>query len=328
MIVMTLLERFAVFGAEFWNASVDSGGIANFQTVFNLLTAIVLIPFAGQLVKLSKLVVKDDAPAEQPHPELLTLDQKLYISPAVAVNEATKAVAAMGAIARDNFAAASKQLITFDPAAHSLIDQNENCLDQFADSADHFLIGLSKAVESGEDDRQVDMLLQTVPNFERVGDYATNLVELAQRLQDDKSAFSESAVRELEILSNAVNEILDITVTAFSNNDNETAKRIEPLEEIIDDMVFILRDRHTKRLKSGACSISSGLVFMEMLTYMERASVQCSSIALMMLARNNSAILQNHYDYLRELHAGNDAAYAAEKDRRREQYITPLKSVQ
>lgn len=328
MIVMTVMERLAVFGAGFWNASVDSGGIANFQTIFNLLTAIVLIPFAGQLVKLSKFMIKDDSPDQQVHPELLTLDEKLYISPAVAVNEATKAVAAMGAIARDNFAAASKQLISYDPAAHPMIDQNEDCLDQFADSADHFLIGLSKTIESSEDDRQVDMLLQSVPNFERVGDYATNLVELAQRLQADKAAFSESAMKELEILSAAVNEILDITVTAFANNDNETAKNIEPLEEVIDDMVLILRDRHTKRLKSGACAISSGLVFMEMLTYMERASDQCSSIALMMMARNNSAILQNHYDYLREIHAGNDAAYAAEKNRRREQYITPLNTIQ
>ena len=328
MLVMTILEHFAVFGVEFWNASVDSGGIANFQTVFNLLTAVVLVPFAGQLVSLSKIVVKDEAPAEHPHPELLTLDEKLYISPAVAVNEATKAVAAMGAIARDNFAAATKQLITYDPAVHPIIDQNENCLDQFADSADHFLIGLSKTIEAAEDDRQVDMLLQSVPNFERIGDYATNLVELAQRLQKDKTAFSDFAVKELGVLSAAVNEILDITVTAFSNNDNESAKNIEPLEEVIDDMVMILRDRHTQRLKSGACSISSGLVFMETLTYMERASDQCSSIALMMMARNNSAILQNHYDYLREIHAGNDAAYNAEKDRRREQYITPLKIIQ
>ena len=93
-------------------------------------------------------------------------------------------------------------------------------------------------------------------------------------------------------------------------------------------MVMILRDRHTKRLKNGQCSISSGLVFMESLTYLERAADQCSSIAVMMLARNNEAILQNHYDYLREIHAGNDVAYMAEKERRRQQYIKPLKDVQ
>ena len=100
------------------------------------------------------------------------------------------------------------------------------------------------------------------------------------------------------------------------------------LEEIIDDMVMVLRDRHTKRLKSGACSISSGLVFMEMLTYMERASDQCSSIAVMMLARDNAEILADHHEYLQNIHSGNDADYAAEKNRRREQYIKPLLKIQ
>jgi phosphate:Na+ symporter len=91
---------------------------------------------------------------------------------------------------------------------------------------------------------------------------------------------------------------------------------------------MILRDRHTQRLKSGACSVSSGLVFMETLTYLERASDQCSSIAVMMLARNNEAILHNHYDYLKEIHEGNDKGYAEEKERRRQQYINPLIAIQ
>jgi phosphate:Na+ symporter len=92
-------------------------------------------------------------------------------------------------------------------------------------------------------------------------------------------------------------------------------------------MVRILRDRHTKRLKSGTCSVGTGLIFMEALTHLERCSDQCSSIAVMMLARNNESILHNHYDYLREIHQGNDFAYMAEMERRREQYIKPLKQI-
>ena len=326
--VMTVMQKLAVFGAEFWVATVDSGGIANFQTVFNLLTAVVLIPFADLLVKLSLLLVKDEKEPEDRHPELHTLDEKLYISPAVAIAESIKAVAAAGNIARENFAKGCKVLNKYDPVLVSEINQDEDYIDQFTDSADRFLIGLSKAVETEWDDRQLDMLMQTVPNFERIGDYATNLVELAERLQAENTTFSDAAKRELEIIGGAVNEIIEITVNAFANDDNEAAKAIEPLEETIDDMVMILRDRHTKRLKNGHCSISSGLVFMEALTYLERASDQCSSIAVMMLARNNEAILQNHYEYLREIHAGNDVAYMAEKERRRQQYIKPLKEVQ
>ena len=328
MIVMTIMQNLEVFGAEFWTRAVDSGSIANFQTIFNLITAIVLIPFTNWLVKLSMVFVRDEKPEELRHPELHTLDENLYISPAIAISEATKAVAAMGTVAKENFAKGCDQLFHYDESKLGDIDADEDCLDQFADHSDRFLIGLGKTVETEADDRQLDMLMQTVPNFERIGDYATNLVELAQKLHTEGGEFSDMAKKELKLLAAAVNEILSITVDAFTRNDNHAAKAIEPLEETIDDMVMILKDRHTKRLKNGACSVGSGLVFMECLTYFERASDQCSSIAVMMMARSNEEILQNHYDYLREIHAGNDEAYRAEKNRRREQYIKPLKAIQ
>lgn len=327
MIVMSILESNQVFGGNFWTRIVSSGTIANFQTVFNLLTAVVLLPFTGFLVKLSKLIIKDDEPAQPKHPELNTLDEKLYISPAMALAETTRAVAAMGALAAENFKKGCDMLLKYDENVVAEIDETELSLDQFADRSDRFLIGLSKNIESVADDRQLDMLMQTVPNFERIGDYATNFVELGRRLQTEEATFSDIAKKELVLLSSAVNEILANMVDAFLRDDNDAARRIEPLEETIDDMVLFLRDRHTKRLKTGECSISSGLIFMEILTYMERASDQCSSIAVMMLARNDDSISQNHYDYLRELHIGNNAEYKAEKQRRREQYIIPLKNL-
>ncbi|MBQ6840168.1 MAG: Na/Pi cotransporter family protein [Oscillospiraceae bacterium] len=328
MIVMSIMQHYLVFGKEFWYQSVNEVTIATFQSVFNIITAIVLLPFTGLLVKFSLMIVKEEPPKPLVHPELHTLTENLYISPAVAVGEASKAVAAMGYLAKENFARGVAQLLSYDESVHPQINEDEDCLDQFADRADRFLIGLSKSVETEEDDHQVDMLMQIVPDFERVGDYATNLVELAQQLQEEKACFSDVAQKEMSVLCEAVNEILQITMDAFANNDNEAAKAIEPLEEVIDDMVMILKDRHTKRLKQGACNVGGGLVFMEVLTYMERASDQCSSIAVMMLARNNEMIKHNHYEYLREIHAGNDAAYREEMDRRREQYIAPLKAIQ
>ena len=326
--VMTVMQHYAVFGSDFWNNTVDSGGIANFQTIFNLITAVLLIPFTNWLVKLSMMIVKDEKQKESKHPELMTLDEKLYISPAVAVVEATKAVAAMGALAKENFNKACRMFRNLDEVVVNQINEDEDYLDRFSDTADRFLIGLSKAVETEYDDRQVDMLLQTVPNFERIGDYATDIVELAQRLEEVGTSFSDAAMRELELVSTAVNEILEITVDAMTHDDNEKAKSIEPLEETIDDMIMILRDRHTKRLKAGSCSVESGLVFMETLVHLERASDQCSSIAVMMLARKNEYILQNHYDYLREIHAGSDEDFNTARAKRREQYITPLKNIQ
>ncbi len=328
MIVMSVMQHFNVFGSAFWNMTVDSTVIAIFQTLFNMFTAILLLPFTDYLVKLSVLVVKEEPEHIHRHPELHTLDEKLFISPALAVVEATKAVAFMGSVAKGNFERCFKALLDRDISQIDKVNSEEECLDNFADAADHFMIGLSKVIEREADDRQVDMLIQAVPGFERIGDYATNLMELAEKLHADGVEFSEVAKKELELVGSAVNEILDITIRAFSDNDNTLAKSIEPLEETIDDMVMILKDRHTKRLKNGSCSISSGLVFMEALTHLERAADHCSSIAVTMLARNNEAILQNHYDYLREIHAGNDEAYRTERNRRREQYIKPMKELQ
>lgn len=328
MILLSVMQSLNVFGSGFWTMTVTSTVIAVFQSAFNFFTAILLLPFTNQLVKLSIIVVKDKPGRVHRHPELHTLSEKLYISPALAVVEATKAVAAMGHVAKENFRACCEKLLGNDEADVDQINANEDSLDRFADRSDRFLIGLSKAVETQADDRQVDMLLQTVPSFERVGDYATNLLELAQQMETEQTIFSESARKELSLLCDAVYEILDVTVNAFENNDNELAKNIEPLEETIDDMVMILKDRHTKRLKNGTCVISSGLVFMESLTHLERVADHCSSIGVMMLARDDEKIFHNHHKYLQEIHSGADVGYAAACAQRREQYLTPLMDIQ
>ena len=322
--VMLIMQKMQVFGEAFWLANVDSGGIANFQTIFNLLTAFLLLPFTNALVALSKALVKDEPEKPARHPELTGLSENLYISPAVALSEATKAIAFMGTVARDNFQRCCEQLLNYDPARSAEIAEEETSLDRFSDTADQFLIGLSKHVENEGEDRQLDMLLQCIPSFERIGDYATNLEELGEKLAAEGSNFSEKAKQELNILTSAVNEILETTIQALTEDDNELAKTIEPLEEVIDDMVRVLKDRHTKRLKNGSCSVTSGLVFMDAMTHLERASDHCSAIAVLMLARTNAEILGNHYDYLRHLHEGNDKHYASELRRRREQYVDQL----
>jgi phosphate:Na+ symporter len=327
MILMSVMQHFQVFGTEFWTMEASSTVIAIFQSLFNVFTCVLLLPFTNQLVKIAVTVVKDEPKKAPSHPELLTLSENLYISPAVALNEATKAVVAMGTVAKENFARGCRQLLDFSSDLDVVINEDEECLDRFADDSDHFLIGLSKVVENTGDDRQLDMLLQSVPNFERIGDYATNFSELGQKLQESGNSFSDDAKKELQILFDAVNEILAVTLDAFTRDDIHAAKAVEPLEEVIDDMIILLKDRHTKRLKKGLCTVDTGLIFMECLTYLERASDQCSSIAVMMLARFDDAILHNHHDYLRSVHNGNDVFFNEEESRRREQYITPLKKI-
>ncbi|NCC58893.1 MAG: hypothetical protein EOM17_14925, partial [Synergistales bacterium] len=173
-------------------------------------------------------------------------------------------------------------------------------------------------------DTQMNLLMQAVPDFERIGDYATNIDELAMQLVNSKVILSEKARMELSVVFEAVEEIVEITVEAFRNDDNELAEKVEPLEEVIDDMVVTLRDNHTERLRQGTCTVAAGLVFLDVLTQLERAADQCSSIALLMLARDNEEIRQNHHVYLRNLHSKGNAFYCAELERRREQYMSRI----
>ena len=327
MVAMTLLKNGGVW-PQLWDSIVDSGVIANFQTLFNLITAIVLLPFTGLLMGIACKIIKDDPVKESKYPELEGLDEKLMISPALALAEAARHVAVMARAAKENMDLGMAQFKGYDPLRTLEINETEDQLDRFADTADNYLIELSRSIDNPRDKHLLNTLMQCIPNIERVGDYATNFDEMAKKMYDEKLVFSEVAQKELDILSDAIQEILRLTVDALVYDSDATACRIEPLEEVIDDMVLLLKDRHTLRLCNGVCSINTGLVFMESLTYLERAADQCSSIAMLIMAKNNEAILSNHHEYLRTLHESGDQNYLAEQENRRQQYLTALENLQ
>ena len=326
MIVMTLLHRAGVLDG-IWNSVVGSGEIADFTTLFNLITAIVLIPFANQLVKLTTVVIKDHDDDPDEYPEIRSLDEKLFISPAVALHQVNVTTVQMAELARKNFRRSIMQLSEYDADRSAKIEAAEDRLDGYTDAAENYLIRLSSHIESDEDTNELNMLLQAVTDFERIGDYASKINELSRRLVEEGLAFSETAKNEISIMKDALLEIIDTTVTAFSTEDENMAKKIEPLEEVIDEMVATLKDRHILRLKNGSCKISAGLVFIETLTHMGRAADQCSSIAVFLMGKHHAEILTNHHAYLHELHKGNDADYAAEFAAKREQYLEPIHGI-
>lgn len=326
MIAMTIIRNLGGF-TDLWESVVDSGVIANFQTLFNLITAIVLLPFTNVLVKIACKLVKEEEEVVETYPELAVLDKKLMIAPTLALGEVTKFAISMAVTAKENIALSLEQFKKYSNKRAEAILANEEKLDCLTDSADNYLIELSRNIETDADNRQRNMLMQCIRDIERIGDYATNFDEMAQKLHESELHFSSGAQKELGILGNAVQEILRLTLEALENDSQSTARRIEPLEEVIDDMVLLLKNRHTARLCEGICSIDSGLVFMDMLTYFERTADQCSSIAMLMLAKNNEEIMKNHHVYLQELHASDDQSYLAEQENRREQYLVPLENI-
>ncbi len=328
MIVMTVIKAAGGF-PNLWDSVVDSVGIASFQTIFNLVTAIILVPFAGLLVKLSCAIVKDDPVKEDKYPELAALDPKLMHSPTVALGVLKTAIITMAKAARDNVALSLEQFGEYDTERYNEIERYEDRLDQFADHSSNFLIELSHHIETERDSKEINLLMQCIPNIERVGDYATNFDEMALKMHEGQLQFSESAQKEFAIIGASVLEILRLMIEALEADSERTARRIEPLEEVIDDMVLMLRTRHTDRLRQGKCNISSGLVFMDALTHLERAADQCSNIALLIIGKNNDKVMDNYHAYIQELHnTTSDQSYLAELRNRKEQYLVPLENIQ
>ena len=197
----------------------------------------------------------------------------------------------------------------------------------FTDSMDSYLVNLSGYVETEHDNQHINILMQASTNFERVGDHAINIMEVAQRISQDRLELSKSALDELNVVEEAVIEIVDITVEAFRNLDSEKARNIEPLEEVIDDMVVKLKDRHVGRLKKGQCTTAGGMAFIDLITNLERVADQCSNVALLIMSHKDSSIIGNYHGYIKELHKGGEVTYDAELAKRKEQYLKRLNDI-
>lgn len=326
MIGMTLIRN-AGFMPDLWESVVNSGAIANFQTLFNLITAIALLPFTNLLVKAACLIVKDEEEQEEIYPELAALDKKLMNVPAVALGEVKSLAVMMANVAKENLALSLKQLKKYDEKRTEVILAEEDRLDRFTDKSDNYLIRLSSQIESDSDHRQLNVLMQSIRDIERIGDYATNFDEMGKKLYDTECSFSKTALQEIEILGDAVLEIIRLTIEALESESEYITRRIEPLEEVIDDMVLLLKNRHTARLCKGKCSIDAGMVYMDALINFERAADHCSNIAMQLLGKDNEEIMKNHHRYLEELHISSDESYLAEHENRKAQYIGAIENL-
>ena len=326
MIVMSLIKWAGGFPG-LWESVVNSGDIANFQTIFNLLTAIVLVPFAEVLVKISLKIIKPQASDAEDRADLAVPDEKLFQVPAMALDESNKAITHMGEVALKNLKRSCRLVEKYDEGRVNVIGENEDNLDMFTDSMDSYLVNLAGYVETDHDNQHINILMQASTNFERVGDHAINIMEVAQKINLEKLELTDTALKELNIVEQAVMEITEITVESFRSLDSDKARSIEPLEEVIDDMVVKLKDRHVDRLKKGQCTTASGMAFIDLITNLERVADQCSNVALLIMSHDDSTIIGNYHGYLKELHKGGEAEYDAELARRKEQYLNQLNSL-
>ncbi len=286
----------AVLHFELDNAIMNTVSIAAVNTAFRLATAILLVPFQRQLIRLVSALIRESEEERAAAGELDRLDERFLSYPALAIEQSRLTVNAMAKTAHVNVLRAIELLSSYSDAGRNRVEQTEDLVDRYEDKLGTFLVKLNTQELDPEQNKSISKYLHTLSDFERISDHAMNLAEVAAEINEKKVTFSSNAERELKVLTAAVTEVMDIAIRAFIENDIETAYLVEPLEERIDVMCDEMKVRHVDRLKQGICSLSQGFVFNDILTNFERVADHCSNIAIAIIELEADAY--DTHDYI------------------------------
>ena len=264
-----------LFSPAILGESASYLGISVCHTAFNLICTAMLLP-SGSL--LEKLVCKIIPDAKEPE-AVTELDERLLTTPSIALERCRTLTREMADVAAEALHCGAKALLNYSPELCQTVREDENRTDHYEDILGTYLVKLSALQISEADSSEAAMLLKSLNDFERIGDHALNLVESAEELQEKNLSLSDAAKHELSVLLRAVDEIVELSFRAFGENNLEMAYRVEPLEQVVDDLKEKLRVHHILRLQQGSCSIETGFVWSDLLTALERVGDHCSNIA-------------------------------------------------
>ena len=289
------LSVFSVISAVFKPVLLDMPssyfGIAVAHSLFNIACTVLLLPMSSLL---EKIVIKlvPDADKEE---ENVELDERLLLTPPIALAQCNKLVCEMANLSVEAFQKSLNMLDNYELSFADEIRSLENKADHYEDILGTYLVKLSRNKISDSDSAHVSKLLKAIGDFERISDHGVNVLESVEELVEKEIKFTEDAKKELDTLCGAVSEILTLSYKAFVENDLEAARNIEPLEQVVDGLKSKLRDGHIKRLKNGDCSIEAGFVWADLITNLERTSDHCSNIAVCIIdaSENNMNIHQS-----------------------------------
>ncbi|MCL2046827.1 MAG: Na/Pi cotransporter family protein [Oscillospiraceae bacterium] len=295
MVLTSVYGTNAIYPLPILQEIVTPASIAIMHTLFAAATTIILFPFAKQLEKLALFVIKEQAGEITRHE---VLDERLLSSPAIAIAHSHNLLVKMSHTARNAVLLAMGLIEDYDDKAAYLVHEYEDVLDKNEDTLNRYLVKLSAQGLHDGDSWKVSEYLHAIGDLERIGDHAVNILESAQELNEKKLEFSAEAKKDLEVAHAAIREILNLTISAFEENDSELAKQVEPLEEVIDGLIEQMRNRHIIRLQRGECSIVPGFIWSDLLIDYERVSDHCSNMAVCLLQTNN--IAKGRHVYLAE----------------------------
>ncbi|MCH5299884.1 MAG: Na/Pi cotransporter family protein [Ruminococcus sp.] len=309
----------------FWDKPIYSGGIANANMIFNLACAVLLFPTLNFCEKLSRRIVKDKPDAVENSDELLdALNPVFFNTPALALGRCYDALLVMYDMARKNIDRSVDVIIKYDEKTADKIFKDEKYIDIMTDRISSYLVQMSAHITAPDHSEIMSHYHSVVTEFERLSDHAVNIAEIAAVLHDNKTEFSKEALSELNVLRELIDTILDYSDKSFKKRDLTAARHIEPLEEVVDDMVNALKDNHLERLRTGKCTILTGTEFLNLLSEMERISDICSNIGVATIARATPEIKHQIHNYVSKLHSGRDEKFNREYQEARDRYFELL----
>ena len=263
-------------GFSFWENPIDKGGIANFHTLFNVTCTLLFLPFTGLLVKLARWSVPTGETQEDP---LAKLEPRFLTTPALALDQAQRCIADMGEAAKSNFHLAVDPMFGGSAASEEIFREHEAFLDRAEVEIGRYLTTMHN-VRSVDQRRQSAEMMHSLSDFEKIGDYAQNIFDRADEFRQAGLSFSATAMNELHTMTDAVSEVLDMTVEAYVTQSVSLARSVEPLEEVVDTMKEQLKSRHIERLGEGGCTMQTGIHFLDIVHDLEKISDHCSNIAI------------------------------------------------
>ena len=308
----------AIFSFDFVSQIAGPADIAVIHTCFNVIVTIMLFPFSKLLEKLACLTIKDKSEDD----DTPFIDQRFLNTPGLATEQCHNMAIKMAELSKRTILEALTLIENgYDEKTAMKISDHEDSVDNYEDILGTYLVKLSSKNLSVWDSKEVSKLLHCIGDFERISDHAVNIQDVAKEIQHKKITFSPQAMEEIRIMTSALREILDIAFAAFINNDYSLADKVEPLEQVIDNLRDKLKKRHVKRLRDGDCTIELGFIFSDLLTNYERVSDHCSNIAVCMIQVNKESF--ETHEYLHEIRGYEFGQYRTEYESFKEKYALP-----
>ena len=288
-----LVNAFVQF--DFMSMTMSSVSIAFVNTLFRFVKVVILLPFIDVIEKVVDLLVKDKPVQAETTDETIRLEERFIQHPALAIEQSRITINSMAAEAQENLAEAVRLLHHYSDEGYRTVVEMEQVVDRYEDRLGSYLVKLTGQELSSKQNEDASKFLHTISDFERISDHALNIAQTAKEMREKSIVFSDDALRELAVLESALAEIVHITVNAFIRNDLSLASRVEPLEELIDDLCDELKLHHVDRLQKGHCTLLNGFLFNDLLTNYERVADHCSNIAVAMIELESDSFDTHEY---------------------------------